>query len=1756
MLSLIGYDLREQVSERHDRVTWRGVRLKDGLPVLAVSHAAGRPSPSLLDRLALEHAIGSLVSHASVVRTVGLVPRRDGGVALILEDHGGVELADLPPAPAQDLDAYLHVAIQLAEGLDAIHQRHIVHRDIGPRSIWLRPETGTVHIGAFGHAARAPGQSAVSAREFDVSSASVLAYLSPEQTARMGRPLDRRSDLYSLGVTLYELLTGRRPFPNTDPMELVHAHIAREPALAHTLVPTVPPTLSAILARLLQKIPEHRYQCAYGLRWDLERLRERAEKGRAFEPMQLGERDLDDRFVVPERVDSRRELGLLWDALEGWERGGRARLVLCHGAAGMGKTAILEEIRGRLVATPVLQGAGRFDEAGHERAYSAVVAAMGGVLEQVIAAEPEVRRAAAGRLSEALGPNADVLVELLPELEALVGPRPPPQHLPPTQTANRLRIAVRGLVRAMASTRPILLFLDDLHWADAASLDLLTSLVTDPAAGRIVILGAYRATEQAEAAALQTLVEGAKGNGASVVDVSIEPLSRTQVTELVASAVRQGPREALPLAEVVFERTLGNPLFAREMLFDLRSRDLIAFSGADRRWRWDLEGIRKISSPGSVVELLGEMVTRLPEEARAAIRIAACLGHTFALGTLAVALGKPIAATAGCLGPPIELGILVALDDGHRFLQIEGLDVPAHREGVRYRFRHDRIHQAAYALIPPEELPLTHLGIGRRMLRALSNTERQARAVELVGQLNHGASMVRQADERLQLLRLNLIAARDARSSAAWEAAFGYMSVARSLLPTDASELHRELTFEVYRDHAECAFLAGRGDAGEASAEGALAQARTDPERAAVCGLRLVHYTTVGRFEEALATGLEGLRGLGVKLPDRPLADEIAHAAQRAKAALAGRSPSSLVDLPVDEDPARAQVHRLLVRMMAPAYMGGRRGLFMLLVLEHARLSLLSGNTPQSTYGYANYGSLLAHELGEPATGSEFGSLALALSERLGDREFRSATLVLYALFIQAYNAPWRTLWPTLQAAVTAGIESGDLFHAAMASFHLVQWSPQLDVPTAIEEGARYLEIIEATHAQGPLDLARLAQGMRLGLRGETDDPLSFSHGDFEEAAAIERIRRTGLTTLLAIHRIMKLQSCVIFGAWEAAADHARALDVLGDSVAGHAPGVESSFLGALALSAGAASLSDTARARLATERGRMAAWAARCPDGYIHRVRLLEAEEARLDGRFEDAARAYEESATAAGEADYPLHEALACELAGRFYMQQEMPRLAALSFAEAQGRYADWGATAKVHHMDASSGLPRESTRQPRTAVTPGAPVAENRDVLTARGSMDVLAITRASQAISSELGMPRFLSTMMTIIVETAGARRGILVLGRGDDLCVEAAAEVRQHGLDVSVLGAVPLGEAEGLCRAVVRFVSHTGREVLLADAASAGAFRGDPFVREAGTRSVLCMPVRLQERRLGVIYLANDLVPGAFEPSRVELLQLLVAQAAISLESARLYEDLVREVRERERAEAELREHRDRLEELVDERTRDLSAAHDQLVRRERLATLGQLTATVSHELRNPIGTMRLSAATIRSCLATEGPGAASALDRLDRSITRCDQTIDELLDFARITVADRSPTVLDAWIGALLDEQSLPEHVTLEWRPGLGTEEASVDTRRLRRAMINLIDNACDALRETGGGVVTITTRRSGDRVEIDVEDTGPGIAPEVLPHIFEPLFSTKTFGVGLGMPTVQQIMVAHGGDVDVHCEPHGGTRMRLWFMDPPSDLT
>ncbi len=1493
MFELDGYSLSGEVHASRNSIIERGTRDAEGAAVVIKRPTEKLPSPGRIARLKREFEMTQQAAGDGVVDAIEFV-HQGTTVALVFGDSGGASLSSLLNDRELTIAETLAIGARVAEALARVHRARVIHKDVNPSNIVWNAGADDVQLIDFGISTELTREQPEVLNPNRLEG--TLAYMSPEQTGRMNRALDYRTDLYSLGATLYRLLTGSLPFEGKDSVELVHCHIAKVPTPVHEANADVPRILSDLVARLMSKTAENRYQSALAVADDLRTCAQQLAGTGTIEAFELGTTDLSDRFQIPQKLYGRDiERRKLLQSFGRAAAGGRETLLVA-GYSGIGKSALVHEVHRPIVEQRGQFVEGKFDQFNRNIPYASLIQAFRELVRQILTEPEDVLQGWRERVQEAVGPNGQVIVDVISEVELIIGEQGPVPPLPPAEALNRFNVVFESFVRTFADAdHPLALFLDDLQWADLPSLQLVQRFMTDPENTHILLIGAYRDNEVDEGHPLLLTLEEMRKAGGSIGTITLPPLSPGHVAELLADTLGTGPGEVASLTKVCVDKTGGNPFFLNQFLLALYEGGSIDFDADRRAWTWDLDKIEGMGITDNVVDLMARKIRALPEASQASLTVAATVGNTFDLRTMSIAMQTEPLAAGEALQSVLEEGLIVPVGGNWKFLAAEDASE------VVYRFLHDRVQQAAYSLIDEVERTARHRELGRLLLTHLDEDERADRLFEIVNHLNRALDGITDAAEREELSRLNLEAGRRAKASAAFKPALEYLQAGIELAGDDVWERDYDLALALYLAATESTYQTSEFDLMEeyaALVEDKAAHALLD--RVLIAEIRIQAYISQNRLAEAVDNALIVLAELGVTFPEDPQEADVVAAIGATMTAIGGRSPDELYDAAEMQDPEKLAAMRMLQKITSATYVA-RPALFPLVPMKGVELSASLGNTGASTYAYACFGIILAGVVGDIPAAYGMGQLAVRLVDKFGAREYEARTKYIDACYVRHWCRHTSETWKDFAPVYQIGLDTGDLefsgWSLMMGSFHAFYSGRPL---TETEpETKRWLAAIEQVGQVTALGYAEAGyQAMRC-LRGmnenatRLDDPESGYDQDERLKTHVEAADAFGVANLLFNRMLL----CFLFGDYEQAEEIAGQLDPWFPAMVAtiHVPTViltDALFRIELAQKTDDAERKAELVGRANADLEMLTKWGEAAPMNHEHKALMVRGQLARLEGDVAAARTHLKAAADSAGEHENLFEQALALELLGRLWREvEDEPEMGALVLRHAHHLYLLWGASAKARQLVNEYGADVISGRRGRAGSTYGSLTYGTTTTTTTgtSGGLDLESVLKANQTLSGEVELSKLLGKMMDIVLENGGAEYGALLLDDEGHLRLEARDVADTPG--VTVLESMPLDQAVEhrlVPGSIVNYCARTTEPVVLDDGQDS-RFGQDPYVASKGTRSILCTPLLHQGKLIGVLYLENNLAPGAFTEDRIEVLDLLIGQSAVALDNARLFE---------------------------------------------------------------------------------------------------------------------------------------------------------------------------------------------------------------------------------------------------------------------------
>ncbi|MCC5639282.1 trifunctional serine/threonine-protein kinase/ATP-binding protein/sensor histidine kinase [Nostoc sp. CHAB 5844] len=1826
-ITLSGYRITQLIYESTKTLVYRGQRTLDEQPVVIKLLRSEYPSFKELVQFRNQYTITKNLNLPGIIKTYSLENYRNG-YALVMEDFGGISLQDELGkwgeqgigGNAESLSKFFHIALQIVSSLEGLYRNRVIHKDVKPANILINSTSLEVRLIDFSIASLLPRETQVLISPNVLEG--TLAYLSPEQTGRLNRGIDYRSDFYSLGVTFYELLTAQLPFHSNDPMELVYCHIAQQPPAIHSINPDIPLALSNIISKLMAKNAEERYQSALGLKHDLTICLHQLQQTGKINPFELGIRDISDHFLIPEKLYGRtEEVKTLLAAFERVAQG-NTEMMIVAGFSGIGKTAVVNEVHKPIVRQRGYFIKGKFDQFQRNIPLSAFVQAFRDLIRQLIAESDAQIEQWKTKILSALGENSQVIIEVIPELERIIGKQLPVPELSGIAAQNRFNLLFEKFIQVFTTKEhPLVMFLDDLQWADLASLKLMQLLMSQTNNKYLLLIGAYRDNEVNPTHPLILTLKEINNAASAINTITLAPLKQSDLNYLIAETLNCSLKIALPLTELIYQKTKGNPFFVNQLLksfyedgllwFNYPPLSLLCQGGSEGGWQCDLAQLKGLTFSDDVVDFMALQLQELPFSTQEVLKLAACIGNSFDLKNLAIVYEKSLAETATDLWKALQEGLIIPTSEVYKFFQSNDGDssiIGNDKESTQlptYKFLHDRVQQAAYCLIPEDKKQSTHFRIGQLLLNNTPETEQEDNIFEIVNQLNIGLGLINHQSERDELAKLNLLAGRKAKAATAYSAASEYLTVGRELLAVDSWQSQYHLTLSLYEEATEAAYLSGSFDDMKQLSQVVLQQARTLLEKVNVYDIQIQAYAAQNKLLEAVRTGLAVLKLLRIEIPEQPTQLDFQMELEEVKLNLAGKRIEDLINLPEMTDPIHLAAMRILSIVTGAAY-NAVPELLPLLVYKQVNLSVKYGNIAASTMAYAYYGVILCAGMSDIETGYQFGKLALKLSEQFyAAKEFTyRALFVFYACIIHWREDVRENLQVSLPELYLGLQEAGALEFAGYCAYcycyNLYLMGKKLEELEA--EMAVYSNSLRQLKLATGLTYNETYRQTVLNLMSGSENPGYLIGESCDEQKLLPFLRQTNDITGIFHLYFNKFILFYLFGEFAEATANAEMAEQYLSGVGGTILVAFFYFYDSLVQLSQYKNTSNKKRdftlEKVAINQQKMQIWAHHAPMNFLHKFHLVEAERYRVLGENLQAMDYYDRAIARAKENKYIQEEALANELAAQFYLEWGKEKIAQLYLTDAYYGYARWGAKAKVEDLEKrypellTPILQREKIRlNPVTtiATSGSSSLSTIQSTISTTTSiseaLDLTSIIKASQTLSSEIQLDKLLLALIQVVTENAGAEKCALILVKDDNLVIEAVgaglAKFSHNEPVLQGLLSVPVDSIQKLPLSLLNYVKRTGETLVIEDARSETALASDPYIIRQQPKSLLCNPIRRQGKLIGILYLENNLITGAFTSDRLIILNLLCSQAAISLENASLYQ--------------QSQEYAQQLEGSLE----NLKQMQLQLVQSGKMSALGNLVAGVGHEINNPVGFIAGNLQPAKDYIQDllnlidlyqqhypnpveeiQEEIAAINLEYVREDLPKLISSMKEgsdrilkisvsLRNFSRADSDHQIPFNIHEGIDStiLILKHRLKASYT---RPAIKIVKnygnlplVKCFPGQLNQVFMNLLSNAIDALEESNQGrnffdieenphqitIQTILDVENNSNVLIRIKDNGVGMSDEVQQKIFDHLFTTKPVGkgTGLGLSIARQIVVEkHRGTLACQSELGKGTEFAI----------
>ncbi|BAY63359.1 multi-sensor signal transduction multi-kinase [Calothrix brevissima NIES-22] len=1784
LFGIPGYVVAEVVHEGIDTNLYRATSQINNQPVILKVLKADYPSLEQIFRLKHEYKIRENLDLAGLVKVYRL-ENYEHRLVLVCEDFGGISLKQWLSTEKPSLLCFLTIAVSLARTIDCLHQQHIVHKDIKPANIIINPQSQEVKLTDFSIASRLDKETPQITNPNQLEG--TLAYMSPEQTGRMNRCVDYRSDFYALGVTFYEILTEKLPFPSHDPLELIHYHIAKQATPIQQLNPEVPDVLAAIIAKLMAKNAEERYQTAAGLLADLQLCLEQLKTQGTISNFTPGERDRTANLLIPQKLYGREKEVLT--LLAAFERVAAAQakieLVLVSGYSGIGKSSLVNEVHKPIVRQRGYFIRGKFDQFQRNIPYASLIQALQNLIQQLLTETNAQLAVWKQKLLSALNGNGQVIIDVIPEVERIIGKQPLIPQLGLKEAQNRFNQVFQAFIQVFSQREhPLTIFLDDLQWADSASLDFIQVLATNPDTQYLLLIGAYRDNEVTGSHPLLKTLEDIAQAGTIINNIVLSPLGLNHIQQILADTLNDG-KNSLSLAELLFNKTQGNPFFFTQLLKTLHQDQLLKFDFTQNCWQWDLQQIQATGiADKSVVDLLAGNIAKLPETTQNTLKLAACIGARFSLNILATVSEQRSLLVAAALEPALQAGLILPLSNEYNIPLLfadEELDMMGFDNSqITYRFLHDRVQQAAYSLILESQKQSTHFKIGELLLQSQSKAEIEAHIFDIVNQFNYAIELFSTQPQKDELAQLNLTAGHKAKAAAAHEPAVSYLRIARELLAVDSWQFQYNLTLNIYVEGAEAEYLTTNFETAQQLADIVIQQAANLLDLVKVYELIIDMHIAQSQQFQGVKVGIKAVEMLGItlvdytgdrhNLPQLPALSDLATFAEMTH-------PCHLASI------------RILSKISAAAYQSAP-DIYPQIVLTMVNLCLEHGHSPLASYVYGAYTAFLQSIIGDPIAAYHSGKIAFSLLAQYPAKELEVKVYMVVSTYALPGKEHIKSTFNPLIKGIHSGLEVGNIAHAGLT---VIAYCTQLflsgeNLEIVNQRQKEYTALLRKLKQQPYVKYANIWGQLVLNLQGEVDKPCDLITASFADPNIFSWFEQTKYYQGLFAAYIAKIMMLYLFGEYDSAINYSQKAAPYQRATLGILLAAVYYFYYSLALLANylnvAVDKQSEMLAQVQANQQKLKHWAENAPCNFQHKYDLVAAEIARIQGQILAAMDLYDAAIFGAGENGYIQEESLANERAAIFYLDLGKNKIAKTYMTEAYYGYIKWGAIAKV--TDLENRYPNLISRTQfiaknqqviidncLTSITAHQNILRNtNNTHSTNNTLDWVTVMKAAEAISSEIILDNLLRKLLHILLENTASQKGCLILEQAGELFIKAIDKEQNDTL--IIMESTPVDCSADVPASLINYVARTQETLILGNASEASIYNTDAYILQHQPKSVICTPILYQGKMISIIYLENNLTTDAFTSDRREILKLLSIQAAIAIENASLY------AREQEKSQ--------QLQQSLEK----LQRTQAQLVQTEKISSLGQLVAGVAHEVNNPLGFISGSLSYTEQYITDliahlnlyqqQYPNPPAEIQEHGEEIEieyllkdlpkminsmqlgsdRIQDIMQSLRNYSRNDDGQRKlsdihkglDTTLMILQHRLKAKSNRPAIQVIKEYGNL--PQIPCYLGQLNQVFMNFLANAIDALEESNTGkkysdlekqpnIIMIKTALENDYAVITIADNGLGISQELQQLIFHPFFTTKAEGkgTGLGLSISHQIITEkHAGTLECNSAPGNGT--------------
>lgn len=1493
MIKLTGYTFSEKIYESQESIVYRGVRKEDSLPVIIKILNQEFPSEELLFSFKREYEMAKKVSGEDTLLVYDLV-KYNNSLGIVMEDIDGITLSDVIHSLVISLAEKLTLSIKIADILSLIHSKNIIHKNINPSNIIWNRNTNRLEIIDFGLAVELKREMTHKMDQGMLEG--TPSYSSPEQTGKINQPIDNRSDLYSLGVTLYELFTGQLPFASTDDDEIIYGHIAKKPEPPHLIKKNIPEMISIILLKLLAKDPEERYQKASGVKKDLEVCLESVLFDNSIIPFDVGKYDLSDQLKIPNKLYGRQ------DALETLNNSfndvtnGNSAIVLIEGNSGYGKTSLVQEFSKTVAFRKGLFVSGKFDPLARNIPLHGILQALHDLIQWLLSLPENEIAFWKKNILSTVAPNASILTEILPELEKVIGAQPPVIELSPIEAHNRFLIILSDFISLFASTEtPLVIFFDDLQWCDSTSLNLLKYIADKSKPSSILFIGAYRKNDLGIKHPLISAIEGLEKKPFSLQTLALQPLEITDIDQMVADTFHRSPpdEETLSLANLIYQKTGGSPFFIHQLLETLF--ELGFFELKEGKWIWDINQIRNTPISDNVSDLLSQKINEVNTGAIDILKIASCIGVQFDLEILSLVSKRKPAEIGTLLWPVIKNEIIYPLDKNYKMMHLEDKKASLSSVHFRFAFQHNRIQQLIYFQIPEQDRQLIHLKIGKELAKSIKNREDPDFMYNVVNHMNKGRMHITDFSERKALCELNTNVATKAMKSTIFSMASKYLTVAESLLTKEEWLQQPMKWYHVLYNLSEALFLSSELIKAEEICNKLFNLSDKPLDQAKVHCLKARILEFQGQIPETINEIRKGLQLFGVTLPHDPEEIERRIGEEMIKLEKIINTDDmieKLTDLPLLEDEDKKITMELLFTVIAPA-LQFNPALYVLTSLMMFDISQKYGVTSFSCKSFVDVGINHSPEFKDFTIGYQLGHAAFRLINRLKAESMKPAAYFSFT-FVSYRNKYYKEALQYFDMTYSTGIQFGDLQHAAYALVHKMHLNMQVGkkLSECREEALENIRFLNEIKTEMPLLLANLIYYFI-----KKYSSIELINNDDEYISKIHVVKNTAFLWRFYEYNTMYHY---IHNDWEEAKKWSQLSDEFLYASLSDFPGPEHFMLKGLLIIKSWDSYSEKEKlVNIKTINdllNNLENSATLCPSNFAHKFHFLSAEVAIFKkSTQEEILDHYNKALDSLIQDDFIHIRGLIYESLASFWQSLDNEMIAKAYLREAHHLFKKWGALKKVNMMEEKHPYLKPSSLKPVFISSQTHSISHS---ISNNTIDEVASITKAVQTISADIRIDKLMYTLLSLILENTGARQGALLLVNEEDKQLYVEAEKKSFNEEIEVMQSIHYRKSTSLCPEIIQYVARSLEKMLLGNACKEGVFKSNAHIQESQIKSILSTPILSRNKLVGVIYLEHDLAEDFFTKDKTQILKLLSSQAAISIENAKLYQSLEKKVHER------------------------------------------------------------------------------------------------------------------------------------------------------------------------------------------------------------------------------------------------------------------